>query len=266
MNHQPHEYWLKYMLLFSGATLDQIIQAARLYQMVPPTLEYLRALRDQLEATKPSPFRMTSGSTRAWVRRQRIMSMANNEPAAVEARELLSDNKIRAILETLLMTDVDLNKIVSHIHTLTGRAVSKEVVDRFRHYFWNRELMSLSDWNVYLDDYPGGRELMSCRKQGEEFAMWRLGHRVELSKQEILQMILHESAMRFAELNSFNNGMKTAMAAKFWADNVFKSVDALDRTGDSVKQVVDNLREVAIKLGRRDISSVEKVRKLPPKE
>lgn len=263
MNHQPHEYWLKYMLLFSGATLDQIVQAARLYQMVPPTLEYLRALRDQLDGTKPSPFRMNSGATRAWVRRQRVMSMANNDPAATEARELLSDNKIRPILETLLMTDIDLNKVVLHVHTMTGRAVSKEVVDRFRHYFWNRDIMSLSDWMAYLDDHPNGRDLLSCRKQGEEFALWKLGHRVELSKQEILQTIMHESAMRFVELNGYSNGMKTAMAAKFWADNVFKSVQALDQTGDSVKQVVDNLREVAIKLGRREISSVEKVRKLP---
>lgn len=265
MNHQPHEYWLKYMLLFSGATLDQIVATAQLYQMVPPTLAYLRALRDQLEGTKPSPFRMASSATRAWVRRQRVMSMANNDPAAVEARTLLSDNKLRPILETLLMTDIDLNKVVMHVHNITGRAVSKEVVDKYRHYFWNRDIMSMADWSAYLEDYPGGKDLMSCRKQGEEFALWKLGHRVELSKQEILQTIMHESAMRFVELNSFNNGMKTAMAAKFWADNVFRSVEALDRTGDSVKQVVDDLREVAIKLGRRDISSVEHLRK-PPKE
>ncbi len=263
MNHQPHEYWLKYMLLFSGATLEGVVQAATLYQMVPPPLEYLRALRDQLEETKPSPFRMTSGATRSWVRRQRVMSMANNEPAAVEARQLLADNKLRPILEALLTADVGVDKVVKHVLTLTGRTLSKEVVDRYRHYFWNRDLMSLADWTAYLDEYPGGRDLLSCRKQGEEFALWKLGYRVELSKQEVLQTILHESAMRFVELNGYNNGMKTATAAKFWADNVFRSIEALDKGGDSVKQVVDSLRDLSIKLGRREVSSVERVRKQP---
>lgn len=261
MNHQPHEYWLKYMLLFSGATLEGIVQAASLYQMVPPTLSYLRALRDQLDETKPSPFRMTSGAVRSWVRRQRVMSMANNDPAAVEARQLLADNKLRPILEALLIADVDVDKVVAHVKTLTGRSVSKEVVDRYRHYFWNRDVMSLADWNLYLDSYTGGKDLMSCLKQGEEFALWKLGYRVELSKQEILQTILHESAMRFVELNGHSNGIKTATAAKFWADNVFKSIEVLDKGGDSIKQVVDSLRDLSIKLGRREISSVERVRK-----
>lgn len=260
MNRQPNEFWLKYMLLFSGATLEQIVQTANLYQMIPPTLEYLRALRDQLEQTKPSPFRMSSHATRNWVRRQRIMSMAAGEQSAVAARELLADNRLRPILETLLMTDLDLGKVVEHVYTLTGRTVSKEVVDRYRHYFWNRELMSLNDWNEYLADHPRGRDLLSCQRQGEEFALWKLGHRVELSKQDILQTVLHESAMRFVELNGHHNGIKTATAAKFWAENVFKSIEALDRTGDSVKQVVDSLRELSIKLGKREISSVERLR------
>ena len=72
---QPNEYWLKYMLMFSGLTLEQIAEMAIMYEMTPPDTTYLSALRDKLLETRPTPFRITSTEARAWVRRQRFMSL-----------------------------------------------------------------------------------------------------------------------------------------------------------------------------------------------
>ena len=53
------------------------------------------------------------------------------------------------------------------------------------------------------------------------------------------------------------NGKDTAMTAKLWAENIFKATEEMNKTGDAVSQVIDGLRDTAIKLGKRDISSVQ---------
>ena len=46
------------------------------------------------------------------------------------------------------------------------------------------------------------------------------------------------------------------MTAKLWAENIFRATEELNKTGDAVGQVLDGLRDIAIKLGKRDVSSV----------
>ena len=87
--------------------------------------------------------------------------------------------------------------------------------------------------------------------------MWRLGFRIELSQQDVIRGVFHESAMRFFETTTQKNTRDTAMTAKMWAENIFKATEELNKTGDEVRQVLDELKSVAIKLGKRDISSID---------
>jgi hypothetical protein len=264
VSRQPNEYWLKYMLVFSGATRAQIRSTAEMYRLVPPELDYLRELNAQLDLTKPRPFRGDSAISRGWTRRQRIMSLAREDPHALEARTLLVDNKVRPILEALIMAGMEPASIAQYVHLITKRNYSAETVDKYRHYFWNRDLLTVAEWWEYLARHPSGKTLMSCHHLGEEYALWSVGYRVEVTKEQALQLILHESVMRFAELGTFPNGIKTATAARFWAENTFKAIETLDKTGDSVKQVVAELRSISIRLGRRDITSIESKRLAKP--
>jgi len=262
MTRQPNEYWLKYMILFSGSTLEQIVSTATLYQMRPPTLAYLRELRTELDQSKPPRFSGVNPTSRAWIRRQRIWSLATSDPDATAARDLLSDNKVRPVLEALLLADASIPDVARYITAITNRNLKPAVIDKYRHYFWNRNLLSDAEWRVFLDPLPDRYVMLSYYGRGLEFVLWKFGHRIALSKQDILQAVLHESAMRFIETGSMPNTMNTSIAAKNWADTVFKAIDQLDKTGDSVKEVVEELRAVAIKLGRRDISSIEQVKRL----
>ena len=65
--------------------------------------------------------------------------------------------------------------------------------------------------------------------------------------------------MRFFETTASPNNKDTAMTAKMWAENIFKATEELNKTGDEVRQVLDELKSVAIKLGKRDISSIEEL-------
>ena len=47
------------------------------------------------------------------------------------------------------------------------------------------------------------------------------------------------------------------MTAKLWAESLFRANEELEKSGDAVKQVLDNLKDIAIKLGKRDITSID---------
>jgi len=258
---QPNEYWLKYMLLFSGLNQGQIAAAACMYRMPEPSSEYLRGINAKLRETKPARFDITNSPTKAWVRRQRIMSMATEQRHALRARDLLGDTKIRPLLEALILSDASLEDISSYILEIGGQKVAQKTIDMYRHYFWNRELLSGREWFAYLDKYPDGKMLQQCYKQGIEYALWRTGYRVDLPQKDVIRSVFHESAMRFFETTASPNNRDTAMTAKMWAENIFKATEELNRTGDEVQQVLEELRSVAIKLGKRDITSLESLKR-----
>jgi len=228
-----------------------------MYGMVAPEADYLSSLREGLMETRPSPFRMDFTPSRNWVRRQRFLSMARADEHAANARELLGNVKCRRVVETLLLANMDIQAVSEFVLEITGISVHKKTVDLYRHYFWNRDLLSTREWLDYLEEYDNGKILASCYSQGGEYALWKLGHRVSLPKEEILTSVFHESAMRFFETSQFDNTRDTAMTAKLWAESLFKANEELEKSGDAVKQVLENLKDIAIKLGKRDITSID---------
>ena len=256
---QPNEYWLKYMLMFSGLTLEQIAEMAIMYEMTPPDTTYLSALRDKLLETRPTPFRITSTEARAWVRRQRFMSLVKEDKYAVKARDLLGDTRVRPIVEALILSDMPHDEVSSYTKIITGAQVSKRTLEMFQHYFWNRDLLSTRQWYSYLEGHPKNITLKACYALGPKFALWKSGYRPELQQKEVIKGLFDESAMRFFETTAMPNGKDTAMTAKLWAENIFRATEELNRTGDAVQQVVDGLRDIAIKLGKRDISSIHEL-------
>jgi hypothetical protein len=133
----------------------------------------------------------------------------------------------------------------------------------YRHYFWNVELLSLGNWYEFLDSYQGsyGKRLRSFLNHGAEHTLWKLGYTGSVDSRAAIQGILYESSMRFKELSSHANGQDTALAAKMWAENIFKASELLTRTDDVLQNTMDQLSKHVIKLGRREISSVQSLSK-----
>ena len=256
MRH-PNEYWLKYLILFSGMSPKQISDTAGLYEFPEPSMRYIAHLRESLWKTRPDPFRPGGAKTRAWIRRQRVMSLFKEDPSALAARELLGLPRARRVMNSLLLAGTPVEEIVEHVLQLTGQTTTQKTVSLYRHYFWNRKLLSTQQWLVYLETHCDGDMLSTCLHRGTEHALWKLGYRVEIPQEVVLRGIFHESSMRFFELADRDNGRDTALTAKLWAESVFRAVEELNRSGDAVQQVIGELRDMAIRLGRRDISSIE---------
>ena len=249
--HLPYEYWLKYLLVSAQATTDQINELCRLYQFPEPDDSYLTQLRAELGGRR----HITDAPT---LRRLKIKSLAMSEPDAVAARELLMQFRFRPHLEMLIIGGLSDKDVSYYAGALFKVELPDNVVAMYRHYFWNVALLSNLEWERFLATYHErhGKLLKQCLLRGEEFSLWKAGFVKDTEHRTLIAGMLYESAMRFKELGTYVNGHDTALAAKLWAETVFKSAEFLSRDEDAIKSTVEDLNQFALKLGRRDISSI----------
>ena len=254
---QPNENWLKYLLISSGPTYDDIVDLAVLYGFSAPTRDYLQELNNKISETKPKPFRKNSTKVRNWLRRQRVMSLINGDRDAVSARKFLGDTKMRPVLEALILADADRASIPKYCETIAGKKPTEKSVRLFEHYFWNRDSLSFFEWEVYLTSHPNGKMLVACHERGYEFALWKLGFRENIPQDQIVRNVLHEATMRYFETGGRDNTRDTAMTAKMWSETIFKSLEEMNKTGDGVQRVLDDLRHLALKLEETGIKDID---------
>ena len=255
----PHEYWVKYMLLHPDVKRNSIHQVADLYGLVQPEDYELRALNDKLNSTKPKPFNLRTTKVRNWLRRQRVYSLLFEKDDAVEARSFLGNHKLRRCLQFLIMADTPREKIPSYCAKLTGAKPSLGSVKLFEHYFWKRDNLALHEWDEFLIDHPDRHTLLACHERGPEYALWKLGYREEIPTDLIVKGVLHEASMRFLETSGMKNNRDTAMTAKLWSDTIFRSLEELSKSGDAVQEILDELKQISIKLEEANVKSIEEL-------
>ena len=256
---QPNENWLKYLLVSSGPTYENIVDLAALYGFPPPLLEYLQELNGKLSETRPKPFRQDSTKVRNWLRRQRVMSLMNGDKDALKARKYLGDKKIRPVLESLILADTPRDSIPGYCEAIAGKKPSLKSVQLYEHYFWNRDSMSFFEWEVYLTCHPNGKVLLDCHERGPEFALWKLGYREDIPQDQIVKGVLHEATMRYFETTGKDNTRDTAMTAKMWSETIFRSLEEMNKTGDGVQRVLDDLKHLALRLEGTNIKDIDSV-------
>lgn len=116
---------------------------------------YINSLIDSMEPF-PDPF-FPSGSdlsSRKYLKKHKIYDMWNPTPAVREAHHILMDVYLREKLEPLLLSSFTHASLARRLRKYTSIALTRDGVDAYSHYFWNRKLMSQGEWICYLEDRP----------------------------------------------------------------------------------------------------------------
>jgi len=229
---------------------------AALYRFPEPSREYLQELASKLQETKP-PGRKNSAATRRWLRRQRIASLIDSNKHVVKARDFLGNPKLRLALEALIISDASRSSLPRYCKAIAGVLPHPKEVKFFEHYFWNVNLLSPQEWTEYLSEHPDEEFLTEARERGPQYTLWKLGYREEIAQEDIVKAVLHEATMRFFETGSKKNTKDTAVIAKLWSEQIFRSMEELGKSGDAVQEVLNQLKNIAIRLDRTDIASIE---------
>ena len=254
----PHEYWLTYLLAYVGATDEEVRTTSELYGLGAPEKDYLAALRGKFcRGDAPKTLTTETARERTLLHRLKIQGLALGIPEAIEARELLGLHKARKIVQSLIFARSKPADIVAFLKEMTGHIISEKAVKLFKHYFWNVDKMTQEAWLAYLDEDAGF--YVNCEVSGENYALWKLGYRAEVADNELMVSVLHEAQARFFETSEDENTKDTAMKAKLWSEVIFKALDEKNKSGDAVKKVLEELKNISIALHREDIKSIKEL-------
>lgn len=258
MQRLPNETWLLYLIGGAGLANAQITALSKMHGFVSPKGTLLTELRRNItdyRANNPP----VNGVER-WPMAAKVIGLVEERPAAIEAREMMMDPKVRPILELMFTAGASIDDVHKYVKDSSAVSRSRNAVALYQHYFWDKSRMTDSLWYSLFNSHPRGAVLRGCYQNGVDYALWKLGTLPNFRPEEVVRRVLAESAMRFMETAHMDPDEATARQAKFWAENIFKANDQLSKSGDALKTVIDEVKSVSLRLGTRNISSLEDLR------
>lgn len=113
---------------------------------------YIRGLREQMLPIPPDydPDDLSHKPTRDWLKKFKIFDIWRQTPAVREAGLILADTFLREKLEPILLSALQPTAIAKKLRKYTAIGLTAEGVLAYRHYFWNRTVMSQSVWAEYI--------------------------------------------------------------------------------------------------------------------
>lgn len=134
---------------------DDILRHLESLQLDGLSHSYIRGLIESMKPF-PDPF-FPDGSdleTRKYLRRFKIYDLWNPTQAVQEANHILADPYLREKLEPLLLSTLSHVVIARRLRKYTAIALTKDGVDAYSHFFWNRKLLTQGEWMRYLEGRP----------------------------------------------------------------------------------------------------------------
>ncbi len=281
----PYERWLKCLVQFQGMTISEAILVADSYGFIPPTTETLTFVRMELARGRPKPFKVESSEAIRWIRDNGLWAMHVETNHVTSARAILGQLQLRRVVEFLLAANTPHATVAEYAKDVLGVEIDAAAVQSYEHYFWDVNALTQRQWVAYFkqefraerkEQASNGvrakdmtvpimaqtsKKLLDCmRMRSPEYALWQLGHRVELGRDQVLRSMFHEAAMRFTETSLMSNSLHTAQTAKLWTEVVMSTDDKLAGSGDQTQQLLDELRGIRIRTKESKVSSIEELR------
>jgi hypothetical protein len=154
----PSEFYIRFLISAQEKTGEDDLNANEIQQTVESlgldglSPSYIREVARSMEP-RPAPYLPDNPhdkATREYLRLHKIYDMWNPNRGVREAQLILMDPFLREKLEPLLLSSLSHSAIARKLRRYTSIALTAEGVTTYSHYFWNRKLLSQSQWMAYL--------------------------------------------------------------------------------------------------------------------
>jgi hypothetical protein len=154
----PSEYFIRFLISAQASATEDELNANEIIQTLEGlgldglSQSYIREVAKTMEP-RPDPYvpdNPADRPTRDYLRLHKIYDMWFPNKGVREAQLILSDQFLREKLEPLLLSSMPHPTIARKLRRYTSIALTAEGVTAFGHYFWNRKLLTQSQWMDYL--------------------------------------------------------------------------------------------------------------------
>jgi hypothetical protein len=154
----PSEFYIRFLISSQEKIGEDDLNANEIQQTVESlgldglSPSYIREVAKTMEP-RPDPYipdDPTNRPTREYLRQHKIFDMWHPNRGVREAQLILADHFLRDKLEPMLLSSLPHPAVARKLRKYTSIALTAEGVTAYGHYFWNRKLLSQSQWMEYL--------------------------------------------------------------------------------------------------------------------
>jgi len=169
----PSQNYIKYLILTKG-NIQDFLKKYDLPELPNGYLDYLK--KNLLEQPKDfDPQNRYHKESLAYIKGLEIYNLFFPDKYTKESMEYLTDLEVRMHVEEMLLGRTKPIDIAKAINTKLNTLCTEEGIDRYRHYFWNVNILKIEDWNKILDSPSERHKTKRLIRGGPSFAKYHLG-------------------------------------------------------------------------------------------
>lgn len=237
----PSYFFIKYLVLVLPDSSHEIVNDnLTLNGMATATSQIIEMARGDVgdHPQDFSPWDKRHRKTNKWLHKQQLDSFVYQDEYVRKIDELIiAKPRDREVLERLLLAGLG-PKEVCHRLSMLDIHIPDLTISSYRHYFWNTDIMSMSQWAEYFRSDDSNRinvtkNLYSVALHaGPEAALLRLGLKKQLDSKEIMQVVQKELYATFLETKTLPLSDKKVSMLTDLARGLAK-IDERVQAGDS---------------------------------
>lgn len=149
----PAIYWAKFYLSRRSHTFDGVAHLLSIQKLGGLNSDDLQQI--DLEMEYPYPYRprdIGHGPSQTFLRKEEIVTAWRNSKDMQKAIGILSTHKLRHLVETFILSPLRTEQAVRKLnHEFPGANLTNRSYEMFKHYFWNRDVMSSLQWGKFIE-------------------------------------------------------------------------------------------------------------------
>jgi hypothetical protein len=173
IHRSPCEYFIKFLLSQQEHEPNAILQILEDFNLGTGGLgiSYIKRLQRDMEPV-PEPWDLTDkdGPTREYLKKHKIHDLYFPHAHVQEAYGILSSAQLREDIEQLLLSPLRIEEVVKRINRHYNMTMTIEGAEAYRHYFWNKSLLSMQEWMEVLEGTPMGSESITMLRVSPDVA------------------------------------------------------------------------------------------------
>lgn len=135
---------------------------------------------------------------------------------------------------------------------LTGR-----MLETYAYFFWNKDNVSLYDWNELLAPYPNGRALMAALYCGPQQAMYRCGLKPKVDVYSAIREVHRQAYFRLEALRYAEDSHQSVQSFSSLSAKILSSHEIMTAQGAGLQDQLKQFRTIMMKHNDPDIKQVE---------
>jgi hypothetical protein len=265
----PCEFYIKFLISREAAfdeqrIMDQLDQLG----LDGLNLGYIRHVHDEMEP-RPDPFRPDDPldlDTRRWLKAHKIFDMWAQTPSAREAVAILRDSYLQEKLRPLLLSTMHPAVVAKKLRKYTTIILTRDGVTAYRHYFWNRGLLTSGQWLEYFDGHAGSNVLVQGLLTPSDLAPkhlpWVVGISAPPANFNMVEAAarIGQIAVKHAlELENQRCTVDTSMALKNCITTLEKANNILRQSDVALQDVLRQFQQFRMKMDHAKVIDIKQL-------